>query len=73
LATITFLGEQQDITDPEAAVLVAGQTTERRCSVRQQPVENLSGHAHQVTRRAASESLVDGSPLRLRVDDQGAT
>jgi len=23
-ATITFLGEQQDITDPEAAVLVAG-------------------------------------------------
>jgi hypothetical protein len=24
-----FLGEQQDITDPEAAVLVAGQTTGR--------------------------------------------
>jgi hypothetical protein len=54
LATITFLGERPDITDPEAAVLVAGETTERRCSVRQQPVEDLSGHAHQVTRRAAS-------------------
>jgi hypothetical protein len=35
LATITFLGEQQDITEPEAAVLVAGQTTGRRFSVRQ--------------------------------------
>jgi hypothetical protein len=54
LATITFLGEQQDITDPEAAVLVAGQTTERRCSVRRQLVDDLSGHAHQVTRRAVS-------------------
>jgi hypothetical protein len=53
-ATITFLGEQQDLTDPEAAVLVAEQTTVRRCSVRQQAVEDLSGHAHQVTRRAAS-------------------
>jgi hypothetical protein len=42
LAAITFLGEQQDITDPEATVLVAGQTTERRCSVRQQPVDDLS-------------------------------
>ena len=37
LTTITFLGERQDIFDPEAAVLVAGQTTERQCSVRQQP------------------------------------
>jgi hypothetical protein len=36
VATVTFLGEHQDITDPEAAVLVAGQTTERRCSVRRQ-------------------------------------
>jgi hypothetical protein len=26
--TITFLGERQDISDPETAVLVAGQTTE---------------------------------------------
>jgi hypothetical protein len=26
LTTITFLGERQDIFDPEAAVLVAGQT-----------------------------------------------
>jgi hypothetical protein len=52
LATMTFLDAQQDITYPEAAVLVAGQTTERRCSVRQQPVEDLSGHDHQVTRRS---------------------
>jgi len=50
LATITFLGDQQDITNPEAAVLVAGQTTERRCSVRQQPADDLSDHAHRVTR-----------------------
>jgi hypothetical protein len=28
LATITFLGEQQDIIGPEAAILVAGQMTE---------------------------------------------
>ena len=41
LVTITFLGEQEDITDPEAAVLVAGQTTERQCSVRRQPVDDL--------------------------------
>jgi hypothetical protein len=34
---MTLLGEQQDITDPQPAVLVAGQTTERPCSVRQQP------------------------------------
>jgi hypothetical protein len=54
LATITLLGEQQDITDPEAAVLVVGQTTERRCSVHHQPVDDLSGHAHQVTLRAMS-------------------
>jgi hypothetical protein len=54
LVTITFLGERQDITDPEAAVLVAGQTTERQCSVREQPVDDLSDHARQVTRRAVS-------------------
>jgi hypothetical protein len=34
LTTITFLGDQLDIFDPEAAVLVAGQKTEGRCSVR---------------------------------------
>ena len=52
MTTITFLGEQQDIIDPEAAVLVAGQTTERRCSVRHPPVDSdLSDHTHQVTRR----------------------
>ncbi len=54
LGEITFLAEQQDITDPEAAVLVAGQTTERHCSVRRQPVDDLSAHAHQVARRAIS-------------------
>jgi hypothetical protein len=54
LATITFFGEQQDITDPEAAVLDTGQTTERDGSVHQQAVDDLSGHAHQVTRRAVS-------------------
>ena len=46
LTTITFLGEEQDITDPETAVLVAGQTTERQCSVHGQLVDHLSGHAH---------------------------
>jgi hypothetical protein len=46
LTTITFLGERQDIFDPEAAVLVAKQTTERRCSVSQQPVDDLPGPAH---------------------------
>ena len=41
--TITFLGEQQDIIGPEAAILVGGQTTKRKGSVHQQPVEDLSG------------------------------
>ena len=41
--TITFLGEQQDIIDPEAAILVAGQTTSRQSSVLKQPVDDLSG------------------------------
>jgi hypothetical protein len=40
LATITLLGEQQDITDPEPALLLPGR----------RPV----GHAHRVTRRAVS-------------------
>jgi len=40
LATITFLGERVDIIGPEAAVLVAGQATERQCSVRHQPVDD---------------------------------
>lgn len=52
LGTITFLGEQQDVTDPEAAVLVVGQTTERQCSVCQQPVDDLSGRTHHVTGQA---------------------
>jgi hypothetical protein len=30
---ITFLGEQQDIIDPGAAILVAGQATKRQSSV----------------------------------------
>jgi hypothetical protein len=54
LATITFLGEQQDITNPEAAVLFAGQPMEHRGSVHQQPVDDLSGHARLDTRRAVS-------------------
>jgi hypothetical protein len=45
LAAVIFLGQQQDTTDPEAAVLVAEQTTARRCSLRQQTVYDLSGHA----------------------------
>ncbi len=51
LTTITFLGEPQDRFDPDAAVPVAGHPTERRSSVRQRPVDDPSGHAHQVTRR----------------------
>lgn len=39
LATVMFLGEQQDITDPEAAVGVAGQAAKHRCSGHQQRVE----------------------------------
>ena len=36
-----------DITDPEPGVLVAEQTTERH-----QRVDDMSGHAHNVTHRA---------------------
>jgi hypothetical protein len=52
VATITFLGEQQDISDPETAL--PRRTTDRQCSVRQQPVNDLSGDARQVTRWAVS-------------------
>jgi hypothetical protein len=44
LTTITFLGERQDIFDPEGTVLVDEQTTERRCAVREQPESKLSNH-----------------------------
>ena len=52
LATTTFLREQQDITDSEAMVLVSGRTTERRCSSRQQPNDDLSGRGLHLTRWA---------------------
>ena len=47
LATITFLGERSDITGPEPGVLVAEQTMERH-----QRVDDMSGHARNVTHRA---------------------
>jgi hypothetical protein len=48
LATVTFLNERADITGPDTAVAGVRQTTERRCSVRHQPVDNdQSDHAHQ--------------------------
>ena len=52
--TITLFGEQQVIIDSEGAMPVAGQTTERQCSIRRQPVADLSGHTHQLTRRSVS-------------------
>jgi hypothetical protein len=39
-ATITLPGERQEIFGSDAGVLVAGQTTERRCSVRHPPIDN---------------------------------
>ena len=39
------------LRSPEVAVLVPRQTTERPCPVRQQPIDDLSGHAHEVTHR----------------------
>jgi hypothetical protein len=50
LTKITFLGERRDIFSPAAAVPFAGHATEHRSSVRQRPDDDLSGHAHQVTR-----------------------
>ncbi len=45
-------GEHRVITDPVAAMLIAGQTTGRRCFVRHQPLDDdLSDHAQHVTRR----------------------
>jgi hypothetical protein len=64
LARITFLGEQQDITDPEGAVLVASRRRNANVLVRQQPVDDLSGHAHQVTLSAVSYFWVDGNALQ---------
>ena len=53
---------------PDAAA-AAGRTTVRQCSVRQQPVDDLSGHALHVARRAVSQSSVDDGALHLRVHD----
>jgi len=64
---ITFFGERQDIITLDATVPAAGQTTERQCSVPRQPVDDLSGHAHQATRRAVSLFWVVGGALHLRV------
>jgi hypothetical protein len=50
LTTITFLGELQDITDPEAAVPAAGRTTNAQgCPVRQRTVDDQPGLAEQVS------------------------
>ncbi len=65
MTTITFLGERQDITDPEAAVLVAGQTTERQCSIRHQPVDDPSGHTHLRPQRGSRLSRWQGGGFRL--------
>lgn len=75
LTTITFFGERQDIFDPDAAVPVAGHATERRSSVRQRLVDDLSGHAQQGTRRdlvlatvpcRGTARLGQADPLRQR-------
>ena len=67
LAMITFLGEHRVITDPVAAMLIAGQTTGRRCSVRHQPLDDdLSDHAQHVTRRdlaLANCALLGNGPI----------
>ena len=47
LATITFLGERADITGPKLGVLISEHTTERH-----QRVDDMSGHARNVTHRA---------------------
>jgi hypothetical protein len=65
-ATFTFLVEQQDIIDPDAAIHVTGQTTNAKvlsASFR----STTCRVAHEVTRRAVSESWVDRSVLYLRV------
>ena len=48
------VGERRVIVDPEAAVPMAGQTIKRRCSVRQQPVDDVSGYV---------QHLLDARPL----------
>ena len=48
LATITFLGQRADIIGPEAAMLVAG-PDDGTPVFYPPPVDDLSGHAHQVT------------------------
>jgi len=55
LATITFLGERADITGPDAAMLVGGRRGNTDVlSCPPSAVDDLSGRAHQVTRRAVS-------------------
>jgi hypothetical protein len=68
LATVTFVGEERDITDPEAAVLVAGQTTERQCSVGKQPASNPGSMAMRYTFGFATPKALAG--LRGHPNDQ---
>jgi hypothetical protein len=69
LTMITFLGERQDIFGPGAAALVAGQTTERRRSVRhrasrQRPVGS-SPSSHPLGPGACNYALPSNSPIWL--------
>jgi hypothetical protein len=65
-ATVTFLGERADITGPDTAGAGFRQTTERRYSVRRQPVDNdQSDHAHQVTRGTWCLQLCPDGPIWL--------
>jgi hypothetical protein len=54
LTTITFLGERQDTFNPDAAVSLPGRRRYADVLSTEQPVDDLSAHAHQVTRRAVS-------------------
>jgi hypothetical protein len=59
LATITFLGEQGDATDPERRALFPG----RRRNANVLSTISEYGHAHQVIREAVISSWTDGSAL----------
>ena len=52
LATITFLGERQDIFDPEAAELLPARRRTPDVLSPKQPTDDLPGDARQVGRAA---------------------
>ena len=57
-APVTFLGEDQDVSDVDTAVLAVGQSAELQHAVGQEAVHELAAHAQEVGRSGRRDFLV---------------